>query len=148
MKAHYGAKCAWICSAGATCGEMPRLSSPPTRKKTTTVCYSELAAGAAVEPLPNQSGSLRHGQGRNRTADTRIFSSVAVPRLCVTIGPQPNELKRLKALCYRANFASKQIGATTPDKTFARSINASAAFFNPCARRAVSPIESEKAHKL
>jgi len=128
MKARYGAKYAWICSAGATCGEMPRPSSPPTRTKTTTVCYSELAASAALERLPNQSGSLRRGQGRNRTGDARIFSSVVVPRLCVTIGPQPNELKRLKALCSRANFASKHIGATSSHKAFAKSINASTVF--------------------
>src|SRR5882757_10066046 len=29
---------------------------------------------------------LNGGQGRSRTADTRIFSPLAVPRLCVTIG--------------------------------------------------------------
>jgi hypothetical protein len=40
--------------------------------------------------------SVRGGQGRNRTADTRIFSPGVVPRLCVTIGRQLNESKRLE----------------------------------------------------
>ena len=36
--------------------------------------------------------------------------------------------KRLKALCSRANFASKHIGATSSHKAFAKSINASTIF--------------------
>ena len=47
----------------------------------------------AVESLGSECG-----QGRNRTADTRIFSSVLVPGLCVTIGRQLNVLKRLTLL--------------------------------------------------
>jgi hypothetical protein len=38
------------------------------------------------------------GQGQNRTVDARIFSPHTGPRLCVTIGHQVNEFKRLKAL--------------------------------------------------
>ena len=35
------------------------------------------------------------GQGQNRTTDTRIFSPLAVPRLCVTIGRYWYLFKRL-----------------------------------------------------
>jgi hypothetical protein len=38
------------------------------------------------------------GQGQNRTADTRIFSSDMVPGLSVTIGGQLNEFNRLKVV--------------------------------------------------
>ena len=38
------------------------------------------------------------GQGQNRTADTRIFSPLAVPGLCDTIGRYWYLFKRLAAL--------------------------------------------------
>jgi hypothetical protein len=39
-----------------------------------------------------------YGQGRNRTADTTIFSPHAVARLCVTIGRYWYLFKRLTAV--------------------------------------------------
>ena len=41
---------------------------------------------------------LNGGQGRSRTADTRIFSPAMVAGLSVTIGRQVNESKRLKSV--------------------------------------------------
>src|SRR5215813_10788839 len=38
------------------------------------------------------------GQGQNRTADTRIFSPLTVPRLCVPIGRYRYLFKRLAAV--------------------------------------------------
>jgi hypothetical protein len=38
------------------------------------------------------------GQGQNRTADTRIFSPLTVPGLCVTIGRYWYLFKRLTAV--------------------------------------------------
>ena len=38
------------------------------------------------------------GQGQNRTADTRIFSPLLVPRLCDTIGRNWYLFKRLTAV--------------------------------------------------
>jgi len=56
------------------------------------------------------------GQGENRTADTRIFSPLTVPGLCVTIGRQLNESKRLSALRTRSIFRSKHIAANGSGK--------------------------------
>jgi hypothetical protein len=51
------------------------------------------------------SGSIRCGQGQNRTGDTRIFSPHAVAGLCVSIGRYWYLFKRLTAVsagrCYR-----------------------------------------------
>ena len=62
------------------------------------------------------------GQGENRTADTRIFSPLTVPGLCVTIGRQLNESKRLSALRTRSIFRSKHIAANGSGKVVAKSI--------------------------
>ena len=44
------------------------------------------------------------GQGQNRTADTRIFSPHTVAGLCVTIGHQVNEFKRLNGGALTGQF--------------------------------------------
>ena len=62
------------------------------------------------------SRDLNGGQGRNRTADTRIFSPVVVPGLCVTIDHQLNELKRLKRLRDRSNYRLEHMGTNSSGK--------------------------------
>ncbi len=58
----------------------------------------------------------------NRIADTRIFSPLTVPGLCVTIGRQLNESKPLSALRTRSIFRSKHIAANGSGKVVAKSI--------------------------
>ena len=48
--------------------------------------------------LVNSKRGRKCGQGQNRTADTKIFSPLAVPGLCVTIGRYVYLFKRLTAL--------------------------------------------------
>jgi hypothetical protein len=56
-------------------------------------------AQSKKEPrLVNSKRGRKCGQGQNRTADTRIFSALAVPRLCVTIGRYWYLSKRLTVL--------------------------------------------------
>src|SRR6266568_2971547 len=60
------------------------------------------------------------GQGQNRTADTRIFSPERVPGLCVTIGRQLNESKRLKRLCSRSICRLEHIDTNSSGKVVAK----------------------------
>jgi hypothetical protein len=48
---------------------------------------------------------FEYGQGRNRIANTRIFSPGMVPSLCITIGHQVNQSKRLKGAALTLNLA-------------------------------------------
>jgi hypothetical protein len=61
------------------------------------------------------------GQGQNRTADTRIFSPLAVSRLCVTIGRYWYLFKRLTGR-FRVDFTdSKDIVTYSSGKVVAKS---------------------------
>lgn len=61
------------------------------------------------------------GQGRNRTADTRIFSPEVVRGLGVTIGRQLHESKRLKHLQDGSICRFEQIQANGSDKVVTKS---------------------------
>jgi len=60
------------------------------------------------------------GQGRNRTADTRIFSPERVPGLCVTIGRQVNESKRLEPVRTGRFFRFEHIRANGSGKVLTK----------------------------
>jgi hypothetical protein len=53
--------------------------------------------------------------------DTRIFSPLTVPRLCVTIGHQVNEFKCLKPLFSRSIYRFEHIDANSSGKVVAKS---------------------------
>ena len=57
---------------------------------------------------------------QDRTIDTRIFSPQMVPRLCVTIGHQVNEFKRLTALHSHSIYRLEQIVANSSGKVVAK----------------------------
>ena len=63
------------------------------------------------------------GQGQNRTANTRIFSPLMVPRLRVTIGHQVNEFKRLKPLRSHPIYRFEHIATNSSSKVVAKSVD-------------------------
>src|SRR5437870_2406277 len=63
------------------------------------------------------------GQGQNRTADTRIFSPHAVPKLCVTIGRYWYLFKRLTAVSAGQFYRFEHIVADSSGKVVAKSAN-------------------------
>jgi len=56
-----------------------------------------------------ESVGFRYGQGQNRTADTRIFSSDMGLEPCVTNRHHSNEFTRLTSLRSRSIFRSKHM---------------------------------------
>jgi hypothetical protein len=63
---------------------------------------------------------LNGGQGRSRTADTRIFSPLMVRGLCDTIGRQLNEYKRLEPLRSGSICRLRHIRADSSGKVVAK----------------------------
>jgi hypothetical protein len=61
------------------------------------------------------------GQGQNLTADTRIFSPLRVPALCVTIGRQLNESNSFCWLRYESIYRFEHIVAYGSGKVVAKS---------------------------
>src|SRR5262249_17443239 len=61
------------------------------------------------------------GQGQNRTADTRIFSPLAVAGLCVSIGRYWYLFKRLTAVSAGRFYRFEHIVAYSSDKVVAKS---------------------------
>ena len=62
----------------------------------------------------------RYGQGQNRTADTRIFSPLTVPRLCDTIGRYWYLFKRLMAVSAGRFYRFEHIVAYSSGKVVAK----------------------------
>jgi hypothetical protein len=71
-------------------------------------------ARSVCKRLKNLRG--RCGQGQNRTADTRIFSPLTVPRLCGTIGHHLNLFKRLTPTCSQSISQLEHIAAYSSGK--------------------------------
>ena len=63
---------------------------------------------------------LNGGQGRSRTADTRIFSPLAVPGLCVTIGRYVYLFKRLTPVPAGRFYRFEHIVAYSSSKVVAK----------------------------
>ena len=59
--------------------------------------------------------------GQNRTADTRIFSPLTVPRLCVTIGHHVYLFKRLTAVSAGRFYRFEHIDTNSSGKVLAKS---------------------------
>ena len=66
---------------------------------------------------------LNGGQGRSRTADTRIFSPVTVAGLCVTIGRYWYLFKRLTALPASRFYRFEHIETYSSGKVVAKWIS-------------------------
>jgi hypothetical protein len=75
--------------------------------------------------------SLNGGQGRSRTADTRIFSPLAVAGLCDTIGRYWYLFKRLTAVSAGRFYRFEHIAADSSFKALSkqRAISRPARFF-------------------
>jgi hypothetical protein len=100
--------------------EIVNERNEPRRNQGVTLFVSHLHSYISPSSIRSIFQEEECGQGQNRTADTRIFSPAMVPGLCVTIGRQLNESKRLKSLRSRSICRLKHIEANSSGKVVAK----------------------------